>query len=868
MMHGPHGAEARFLMHIPCPTAMQERAIGNNTRIRVFSVLHFLNSCVNSRPQTLAMRAFLLSALLLLFTLSVSAQTQTIRGTVVDQESKMSIIGATVVVMGSDPLIGTTTDLDGKFKLSGVSVGRHDLQITYLGYEPRTMSGLELTAGKELVLNVEMIEMVIKQAEVVVKAARQKEETMNAMATVSARVFSTEEAERYAGSRNDVSRMATNFAGVRGANDATNDIVIRGNSPTGLLWRLEGVDIPNPNHFGNQGSTGGPVSMLNSNVLANSDFMTGAFPSEYGNALSGVFDLKMRSGNNEKHEFLAQLGFNGVELGAEGPFSKKSGASYLINFRYSTLALFKLGGVDFGTGDAVPNYTDMSFKVRIPTKKAGIFEMFGMGGISSIDFIASEADTNAANFYTQGSVDVYDRTKTGFVGFSHTYLFANSSYTKLIVAASTQLNQDVVDSVDRQQNPFEWYRQDFQDHRIQGSFYYKKKFSAKHNLVGGIRGTVFYSVLQDSAFIPTWERYQTLTDFDGVTALVQPYAQWQWRWNDEWTMNTGLHLQVLTLNGATAVEPRWGLQYKANPRHRLSLAYGLHSQMVALDKYFLVVEDSLGFREMPNKDLGFVKSHHVVLGYDWSLPMDMRFKAEAYFQYIYDAGIDRDSSSYSTLNVGSFSSDGPDRLVNGGTGTNYGLELTFEKFLTKGYYWLLTASLYDSKYTASDGLERNTVFNGNYVVNVLGGYELRLNRKSPKIKEPRKQLNDKQQVRWDRKQARKADTSHSLKFDIKFTIAGGSRYTPIDLEASAIAQQAVYLDDLAFSEQFAPYYRLDLGLTYRMSRKRVTQEFSASCQNVTDKENPLYARYDSRNNRLQNVNQLGIYPLLQYRIMF
>ncbi|MDP6908753.1 MAG: hypothetical protein QF371_04565, partial [Flavobacteriales bacterium] len=671
-----------------------------------------------------------------------------------------------------------------------------------------------------------------------------------------------------AGTRNDVSRMATNFAGVRGANDATNDIVIRGNSPTGLLWRLEGVDIPNPNHFGNEGSTGGPVSMLNSNLLSNSDFMTGAFPSEYGNALSGVFDLKMRHGNNEKFEFLAQLGFNGIELGAEGPFSKKSGASFLVNFRYSTLALFKLGGVDFGTGDATPQYSDLSFKVRVPTKKAGIFELFGMGGISSIDFIASEADTSSNNFYTQGALDIYDRTKTGVVGFTHTYLFKNQSYTKFTLAGSTQINADIVDSVDVLQSPFDWYRQNFQDNRFQGSFFYKKKFNAKHNLKVGTRGTVFYSILQDSAFIPSWNRYETLTDFDGVTALIQPYTQWQWRWTDKWTMNTGLHFQVLTLNGAYTIEPRWGLQWKPNPRHRVSLAYGLHSQMAALDKYFLVIEDSLGNEEMPNKGLDFVKSNHVVLGYDWSLPFDMRLKAEAYYQYIYDAGIDRDSSSYSTLNVGSFSEGGPDRLVNGGTGTNYGIEITFEKFLTKGYYWLLTASFYDSKYTASDGVQRNTAFNGNYTVNVLGGYELQLNRKVRKVKEPRKELKEKRLKRWKKRQAQRLATTHSLKFDVKFTIAGGSRYTPIDLNASSIAKKPIYADDQAYADQFEPYCRLDLGLVYRVSQRKVTQEFSASVQNVTDKDNPLYTRYNPTENKLENVNQLGIYPLMQYKILF
>jgi hypothetical protein len=808
------------------------------------------------------------SILFLLVSSLLFGQTQTIRGVVIDQESKMPIIGAAVVVVDSNPIIGTTTDLDGKFSLPKIKVGRVDLKITYLGYAPRSLSGIELFSGKELVLNVEMQEMVMKQGEVVVKASRRKEEVLNTMTTVSARVFSTEEASRYAGTRNDVSRMATNFAGVRGANDATNDIVIRGNSPTGLLWRLEGIDIPNPNHFGNLGSTGGPVSMLNSNVLSNSDFLTAAFPSEYGNGISGVFDLKMRHGNNEKHEFLGQIGFNGVELGAEGPFSKKSGASYLVNFRYSTLALFKLGGVDFGTGDATPQYADVSFKVRVPTKKAGIFEMFGMGGISSIEFIASEQEEGGNNFYTQGNIDVYDRTKTGVVGFSHTYLFKNASYLKTTIAASTQLNQDVVDSVDINQNPFDWYRQNFQDHRFQGSVFYKKKFNAKHNLKVGTRATVFYSILQDSAFIPTWDAFQTLTDFDGVTALLQPYAQWQWRWNDSWTLNTGVHGQVLTLNGSFAVEPRLGLQWKVNPRHRLSLGYGLHSQMVALDRYFLVMEDSLGNSATPNRNLDFVRSHHAVIGYDWSLPFDMRLKVEAYYQYIYNAGIDRDSSSYSSLNVGSFTQDGPDDIINGGTGTNYGLEITFEKFLTNGYYWLLTASFYDSKYIASDGVQRNTVFNGNYVVNVLGGYELQLNRKTPKLKVPKPTYNEKQLKRFNKKQESRLATKHSLKFDVKFTLAGGSRYTPIDIDASAIAKRAVYVDESAYSQQFEPYYRLDLGLTYRMSRPKITQEFTASCQNVTDKANPLYNQYNPDENQLVNVNQLGIYPLLQYRILF
>jgi hypothetical protein len=786
-----------------------------------------------------------LTYLFILASSTVFAQTETIRGTITDVESKVPLIGATVILLDSDPIVGASTDIDGKFKLENVAVGRCYIKVTYLGYNPAVLSGLVLTSGKELVLNIELEEQVMQKGEVVVSASREKEKPMNTMTTVSARVFSTEEADRFAGARQDVSRMASNFAGIRSANDAQNDIVIRGNSPLGLLWRLDGVDVPNPNHFGNMGATGGPVSMLNGNVLANSDFMTSAFPSEYGNAVSGVFDLKLRSGNNEKHQFLGQLGFNGLELGAEGPFSKKQGSSYLINYRYSTLGLLGLMGVNFGTGSAIPEYQDLSFKVRFPTKKAGIFELFGMGGISSINLLASEEkDTSNYNLYGRGDSDVRNRNMLGVVGLTHTYILPKNAYTKFTLAASSIVNRNVVDSLDAERGIHDWYRSDFQNHRFQGAFFYKKKFSAKHSVKVGVRGSAFYTIMKDSAYNNQWDRYVTLTDFEGVTGLIEPYMQWQWKWNDKWTMNTGLHGQYLTINNSYAVEPRWGLAWKVAEKHSLSMGYGLHSQMAPMAVYFNVDEDALGNKTTPNKNVDFVRSQHFVLGYDWSLLNNMRFKAETYYQHIYNAIVDADSSSYSALNFGGFNTDEPEKMTNKGTGNNYGLELTFEKFLTKGYYWLLTGSLYDSKYRASDGITRNTAFNGNYVLNALGGYELQLFKN------------------------REHKTSNYLLFDVKFTLAGGSRYTPIDEDASALAGEAVYRNDLAFSEQFKPYYRLDIRVGYKRIGRKVTQELAFDIQNVTNKKNPLNKAYDAKQNTLVNVNQLGLFPMLLYRINF
>ncbi len=303
---------------------------------------------------------------------------QNVRGTIVDKVTQSPLPSASIKIIDSDPLIGTTTNVNGQFLLKDVAIGRISLEVSYIGYESIFINQLQVTSGKEVVLNLELQESIEQLSEVTVKAKQNPQNASNDLALVSARGFDMEETNRYAGARNDPARMAQNFAGVSGANDSRNDIIIRGNSPSGVLWRLEGIDIPNPNHFGALGTTGGPVSILNNNLLAKSDFMTSAFPAEYGNATAAVFDLKMRKGNSFKREHIFQVGFNGFELGTEGPIGKEGGASYLLNYRYSTLALMDDVGLSPGTGNAVPFYQDFSAKVDVPTEKLGKFSLFAI----------------------------------------------------------------------------------------------------------------------------------------------------------------------------------------------------------------------------------------------------------------------------------------------------------------------------------------------------------------------------------------------------------------------------------------------------------------------------------------------------------
>lgn len=772
--------------------------------------------------------------------------TNTIRGQVVDHQSQYSIPGANIILLGGDVPVGSSTDGDGYFRIDDVPVGRHQLQVSFVGYKTITLSNIEVSTGKETILHIELEEMVTKMKEVVVRANKDIDKPLNDMATVSARQFSIEESQRYAGARNDVARMASNFAGVSSPNDALNDIVIRGNAPGGLLWRLEGVDVPNPNHFGRGGATGGPVSILNNNVMANSDFFTGAFPAGYGNALSGAFDLRMRNGNNEKHEFLGQIGFNGVELGAEGPISKKNRSSYIAHYRYSTLAVFDAMGLDIGTGAAVPQYQDLNLKLNFPTKKAGVFTLFGLGGTSHIDFIKSDKDTNEVkeDFYTNRDEDIYYKSRTGVVGLSHKYFWNNKTYTKVTLSGSMIQNLIDVDSVVRTtRKPVKYYDQDFKRFKYILSMVLNKKLNSKHTIRAGSQFELKTFDLIDSVYKASESRFRVQTDFSGNGSLFQPYFNWQYKMSDKVVLTSGLHSNIF--NGDISVEPRMGLRWNVSPLQYLTMGYGLHSQAPDINLIEYQVTDRQGNIYKPNKDLSFTYSNHFVLGYGRRLSENLMLKAETYYQSISDAVVEASGeSSFSLLNQGSFGLERPDSLKNGGTGENMGIELTLERFMKNGGYYLLTTSFFDSKYKGSDGVRRNTAFNGNFVVNFLGGKEFELFKK------------------------KELQLKHYIVSDIKMTYAGGNRYTPFDEAKSILTRENEYIDNKAFEKQLDHYFRLDIRVAYKKNGKKSSQEFALDIQNVTNNKNPYRINYNADEQKEEVIYQLGIFPVFQYRITF
>ncbi|MCX6304627.1 MAG: TonB-dependent receptor [Bacteroidetes bacterium] len=766
--------------------------------------------------------------------------TQVIRGTVVDKQSLVTLPGANVVILGSTPPKGASCAADGSFKITGVSPGRYDLQATYLGYKPVVISSVVVTSGKEAVLEIVLEENISSLNEVVIPGMK-KHETINQMATVSARSFSMEEVNRYAGGRSDPSRLVSNFAGVSTPNDSRNDIVIRGNSPAGVLWRIEGLNVPNPNHFVTLGTTGGPVSALNPNALKNSDFFTSAFPADYGNATAGVFDIHLQDGNTEKREHMVQFGaLTGLEAMSEGPFKTGGKASYLITYRYSFTGLAQNLGISIGTA-ATPYYQDLTFKINSGDTKLGRFTLFGLGGTSHIAFLHTTIDST--DIYANPGEDSYSNSTIGVVGVKHFIRLSKKIYWNSVVGITYSENGYALDTIPEGVAPVRVRDSKDKEIRYGINSFLDYKVNAHLMVKAGIQCDFLRLDLRllDRQYSDAWK---SIWAYRGNTSLLAAYLEAKYRISEKFTLDAGLRSQFLTLNNAVSLEPRIGLKYHVNEKNTIGLGFGLHSQMQPLSVYYyreLLPDNTY---DESNRALGFTNSLHFVGSYEVRPFKDWRIRTELYYQALYDVPVSQDPNSFSMLNEGSsYAPTEEGNLANNGTGTNYGIELTVEKFFSHGYYALLTGSWYQAKYEGSNGIERNTAFNGNFVYNFLGGKEFKVGKAK----------------------------RHSVSVDLKFSHAGGRYYTPVDLEASRAAGKQVYMGEAyAFSERYPDFYRLDIkaGFTYNSKKIRLSQTFYIDIQNVTGHQNVFAQQYNAVTKQINTLYQIGFYPNFVYKIQF
>jgi hypothetical protein len=775
-------------------------------------------------------------------TMQLSAQEHqpagVIRGTVTDAASGQTLPGVTIVILDTSPVIGMAADDKGNFRLDNLSIGRYAVQASFVGYEPAVFREIAVSSAKETVLEISLKEQVNVLDEVVVRPKTNKEEPLNRMATASARMLSVEEASRYAGGYDDPARLVTAFAGVAGSMNS-NGIAIRGNSPQSLQWRMEGVEVPNPTHFTDiTGVGGGILTALSSQALGNSDFFTGAFPAEYGNALSGVFDMQMRNGNSQNYEHAVQLGVIGVEVASEGPFRKGGQASYLFNYRYSSMALADdlFPGV---VGDAAGmRYQDLSFKLNFPTRRAGTFSVWGIG---IVDHYLQSVPQDTADWHNSKFEGFGDFRQTKAMGgIGHKIFIGSNTYLKSSLATSRTRNQLMLEQTYTDRSTFPVTDMKGANTNVIFDTRLNKKFSAAHLNRTGINVTgLFYDVDYSASSDVNEYPPQAMVKFaknSGHSMMLSAYSHSSVRIAEKVTVNAGLHSMYFALNHQWSVEPRAGVRWQAAPKHSFGMAYGLHSRRENLDYYFVEETSQTGNR-LVNKDLKFAKAHHLVLSYDWSVSENLHLKIEPYYQYLYDVPVAKDSL-LSLINYQNFYVLFP--LVNDGAGKNYGIDFTLERYLHNGYYYLLTASLFESLYRGGDGVWRDTRLNRNFLVNALGGKEWKLGKHRQNV----------------------------LGVNLRCSFQGGDRYIPVDEAASTAAQGVVYDNSQAYRAQLPTAFISHFTVSYRMHKKSLAHEIALKFINVNGYQEFSGYYYDFRKNEPVMYRSAVVIPNFYYKVEF
>jgi len=544
----------------------------------------------------------------------------------------------------------------------------------------------------------------------------------------------------------------------------------------------------------------------------------------------------MRNGNYNKYEFTLQSSFNGLEAGAEGPIRKINQSSFFTYYRYSFLDLMNKIGFKFSGNEAIPEYQDFIFKINYPLKN-GIFQIHSLLGKSSI-YIPGESDT----YYKIDKQDIYNYSSVNTLSLSYTYYLSKNSFLKFIVYYLDQIGGTDIDSISENNDKTRIIEHYIKEKKLSFSTNISGKITSNYSYKAGIKiDKLAYdmnSKYYDYDFLKLVHYLNQSKNFKSGPFLVNTYIQFKIKYLKTLIL-PGIHYAHLTLNNSRSIEPRIAFKYILSKNKSFNFGYGLHSKMHSLATYYYGTFIAIDNYVETNRDLKFSKAHHFVFGYDWKIKKDLYFKAETYYQYLFKIPVEIKTSWYSLINSGTtWGPDTRDSLVNNGKGKNYGIEFTLEKFFNKKYYFLSTLSLYNSLYKASDNIWRNTVFNGNYIYNLLFGYEHFINKKS------------------------------LIVFDFKLSTAGGRRYIPIDLEKSIMAGQQIYDENNIYKYQYPAFFKIDMKIGFKQNFKTMSQEYQFYIENITNNKNILYELYNNSTKEIQKVYQLGFFPMVLWRLNF
>lgn len=761
---------------------------------------------------------FLLFIFLILASESHSQQTSSVTGKITDESTGLPLRKAAISILRGETLVaGSRTMPDGFFTITDVPVGEYTIRINLVGYNTILLDNVVVVSGEPTDLRIQM--SVVSTEEIVVEENRftKPNDIANSVKTLR-----YEEIRRSPGGFEDVGRVLQTLPGVSFVNNGRNDLIVRGGAPTENLFVVDNAVVPNINHFGSQGSTGGPVSIIELDFVNEVDFISGAFPARFGDKLSSVLDIRLRDGN--RNRFLADINLSATGLGAvlEGPIGSKKKGSWLFSASRSYLDLiFNAAGFGF-----VPEYSSAQLKALYEFSGKNSLTVNLWGNIDKVRFNNDDEEDR------QDNENILQNNQNGYV---NTYEFR----TILSPVSLLKLN------LGRTYTNFDYSGRDsafseiFSNNSEEGNTTIKAEYlvspSGSTQIETGagwnfINSTADLLRIADTTYFvddATGSRY-VLPDLDTYSELntgkAFAFAQVSQVILKNFRLNLGARYDYFSeINNKSYFSPRASLVYSVSPKLNLSFGYGIFYQSPSL--VWLT-----GYEE--NKRLNDIRADHYVAGVEYLFTSDLRIVVEGYH---------KNYSDYPTSTIRPFiilSNTGGDfeqtqdfgiePLVSKGTGYSRGIELYLQKALTSDFYGLLNLSLFDAKYTALDGVERNSSFNNRYLFTALGGYR------------PGKEWEISGKFRW----------------------VGGRPFTPID---PANGNQLVS----RYNSEFLPDFNsLDIRVDKRWNFNDWTLITYIDIQNVYGKKNISGYRWNEYTKQIEANESIGTLPTIGINAIF
>lgn len=659
---------------------------------------------------------FLFAILSIILLNGAMAQTGVIKGRIIDAVSNEPIPFANVVVEGT--INGTASDLEGKFELTKVTPGFTNISVSSLGYKSQTYRDIQVTNAKAAYVEVALEPSARDIGEVVIQASpfNKTEES-----PISLRTVGIAEIERNPGGNRDISNVLKSFPGVASTPAFRNDIIIRGGAPNENRFFLDGIEVPVINHFQTQGASGGPVGIINVNLIKEVNFLSGAFPANRGNALSSVLEFNQVDGSSDKWKYRFALGSSDAGITAQGPVGKKT--TFIGSFRASYLQfLFQALRLPF-----LPTYYDYQMKWKIKFDRKNELSIIGLGAIDRFRLNLKDNETELQHY--QLSILPVNNQWNYTIGLAYRHFGDKGNH--LLVASRNMLDNRAFKHVDNDVTKPK--TQDFVSREIENKLRYE--YTARVGTWKFSGGAGFEYARYT---VSTFNRFNTTTGVDSIRSssaldlyIGSLFGQVSKTFfKERLALSLGLRTDLNSYNQSMAnplnqLSPRFSASVKVKEWFNINANIGRYYQR---PQYTVMgFRDNNGVLVNKENNIKYIRSDHVVAGLEFIPTKSTRVTVEGFYKWYanYPFGL-RDSISLANQGA-NFGVVGNVPVDSRGKGRAYGAELLVQQKLYKGFYGILAYTFVVSEFTDKNGNYVPSSWDNRHILTLTAGYKIKRN---------------------------------------------------------------------------------------------------------------------------------------------